>query len=99
MEVEIIVTGGLENVGRRIVYQDGWVLEWNGKGRTADIWSVGMYNFRQAAIASGGTVTDAAPVDCVQVVDWEWETGGMAGHDVSNVDLEGALARWIGGES
>ena len=99
MEVEIIVTGGLENVGRRIVYQDGWVLEWNGKGRTADIWSVGMYNFRQSAIASGGTVTDAAPVDCVQVVDWEWQTGGMAGHDVSNVDLEGALARWIGAES
>jgi hypothetical protein len=58
-----------------------------------------MYNFRQSAIASGGTVTGAAPVDCIQVVDWDWQTGGMAGHDVSNVDLEGALARWIGGES
>jgi len=99
MEVELIVTGGLENVGRRIIVRDGWVLEWNGKGRTADIWSLAMYNARQATAAAGGSIIHAAPLDCVQVVDWDWQTGGMAGHDVSNVDLEGALERWIGGQS
>ena len=98
MEVELIVTGGLENVGRRIIVRDDWVLEWNGKGRTADIWSLAMYNARQATAASGGSVIGAAPLDCVQVVDWDWQTGGMAGHDVSSVDLEGALERWIGGQ-
>ena len=99
MEVELVVTGGLENVGRRIIVRDDWVLEWNGKGRPADIWSLAMYNARQATLAAGGSIIGAAPLDCVQVVDWDWQTGGMAGHDVSSVDLEGALERWIGGES
>ena len=97
MEVEIIMTGGSENVGRRIITRDGWVLEWNGKGRTADIWSVGMYNFRQSAIASGGTVTGAAPLDCIEVVGWDWRPLDPTDRDV-DVLLEGALERWIGGQ-
>lgn len=97
MEVEIIMTGGHEYIGRRIVTRDGWVLEWDGKGRTADIWSVGMYNFRQSAIASGGTVTDAAPLDCIEVVGEDWQPLDPTDRDVDWL-LGGALEQWIGGQ-
>lgn len=98
MEVEVIVTGGLENVGRRIIVRDDWVLEWNGKGRTADIWSLAMYNARQATLAAGGSIIGAAPLDCIEVVGEDWRPLDPTDRDVDYL-LGAALECWIGGQS
>ena len=86
------------DLGVAVAATEGYVIRWDRRGRTADIYSNWSWNARVATLASGGVVLDHGPLDSVQVVDWDWETGGAAA-DADPVNLLDVLERWIGGQS
>ena len=83
--------------GEMIASTGGYVIRWNRRGRLADIYSNWSWNARVATLASGGVVLDHGPLESVQVVEWDWETGSAV--DLESVDLLEVLERWIGGRS
>lgn len=95
MEIEINIA---PVPGRRIASTGGYVIEWNGHGRLADIYSSTSYNMKVATLAAGGVVLDHGPSATVQVMDWDFVHGRPAdGVDLESVDLLEVLEDWIGG--
>lgn len=81
---------------------EGWVAFWPGHGRLADLFTVDGWRDNRRAIraeADGLDVDVPAPVDCVQVVPWDWSTGTAAvddpwSHVAANIGT--ILEDWVG---